>query len=177
MKSFKDLYNSSSKKIISSDNLTNIITETKYTREDIPKIKVQLAKEENELKLLKDRQIKRPKDEIISSRIDEVEWMIKIHKHNLSLLNNIRESEDIPKTKITVEEEFIDEGIETLYKLGADKYSLEFAIVNDSYTLASLYGTDINLIKFLLDIAEIPYDNIKKKYPKLDFISYEKIES
>lgn len=76
------------------------------------------------------------------------------------------------KIKIIVEDNFIDDGIHSLYKVGAKKYNLEFNILNDELTQGELYGTSKNLIEFLLDISEMLYDDIVKKYPKLNFKEY-----
>jgi len=76
---------------------------------------------------------------------------------------------------INIEDDFLDDSILALYKIGASKYSLKFEISDTAKVNAQLSGTSINLIKFLLDVMDMMYDKIKEKYPKLDFIAYEKI--
>lgn len=78
------------------------------------------------------------------------------------------------KSKITVEDDFIDDGILSVYKNGAEKYDLTFNVANKEQTIAEFCGTSTNLIKFLLDICEMSFENIQKKYPKLDFEEYDK---
>ena len=77
--------------------------------------------------------------------------------------------------KINIEDDFLNDGILALYKVGANKYSLKFEISDKAEVNAQLSGISSNLIKFLLDIMEMTYDKIKEKYPKLDFASYEKL--
>lgn len=77
--------------------------------------------------------------------------------------------------KINVEDDFIDDAILALYKAGANKYNLKFELLDNANVSAYLSGPSLNLIKFLLDIADMLYPIIKEKYPKLDFTEYEKL--
>jgi hypothetical protein len=84
-------------------------------------------------------------------------------------------TDDINTFKINITDEFSDKGILELYKSGASKYNLTFEIADVPKITAHISGTSSNLIKFLLDIAQMLFADIKQKYPKLDFTTYEKL--
>jgi len=90
---------------------------------------------------------------------------------------NIIGEDDIIKTKIMIEDNFLDEGTLSLYKEGASKYELEFNVANEEKLLGELYGKSVDIIKFLIDVLELSYNVAKERYPKLDFAEYDKLNS
>lgn len=177
MKSFKETYKSiitKPKTIISSDNFTCLLAEQSNK---IKELLVDVEHAEITLKRLLDRHNKKPDDEYLNQMIIDTKYMIEMFKHNIEVLKNknISENEsDIIKNKISIEDDFIDDGILALYKIGANKYRLEFEIVNKNMTEATLFGTNKDLIGFLLNVLDMTYSAIKEDYPKLDFNEYEK---
>lgn len=90
---------------------------------------------------------------------------------------NVIGEDDIIKTKIMIEDNFLDDGILSLYKVGASKYELTFNVVNEEKLLGELYGKSIDIIKFLIDVLELSYDTAKERFPKLDFQEYDKLNT
>ena len=72
-----------------------------------------------------------------------------------------------------------DASVGTLHSTTVETTSVEgktISLTNSAGLITTyLSGTSLNLIKFLLDIADMLYPIIKEKYPKLDFTEYEKL--
>lgn len=92
------------------------------------------------------------------------------------IYERVLESLNESVNKITVEEDFSDDGIYALYTVAAKNLNLDLDIDQGSKISAILSGKDEDIIKFLIDIAEMSQESIIKKYPNLDFSSYAKEE-
>lgn len=77
------------------------------------------------------------------------------------------------ESEIIVEDDFNDDGIQALYEVGTDKYNLTFTINTPINISAKIFGEDKNIIEFLITVCDMFLPNIKEKYPKLNFKSYE----